>query len=428
MQDRMLTARLFALALAAGALAAPDAYAQQPSSYTGPGSCAAAICHGSIRPIAGSRILQTEYSTWLVQDKHAKATDVLTSPVSGRMAKILGLPRADTAPKCLACHGLNAPEASRARTFAEEGVSCEACHGPASAWLGPHTVRGWTHAQSIQLGMYDTKDPVKRTERCASCHVGTADAFVDHAMIAAGHPDLVFDLETFSAAMPRHWQEPPPDERVRTWAIGQLVQLRESLDRLGRRAASASWPEYAELDCFACHHNLTRPEDSWRQDRGYPDRQPGTAPWNQSRLDIGRLVVRAFDATEGDRFDTATARLAADVAKTPLDRAQVAQTTKELAAIVESSIARARTAPVDAALTTRLLRAILENGERIAAHGERSAEQAAMSLDTLMAAHTVDRQASRPALDRVFQQLENPSAYDPRKFVAELRRIGELVK
>ena len=81
--------------------------AQAPSSrgsYTGPGSCAAASCHGSVRPVAGSRILQTEYTTWVVQDKHAKATAVLSNNVSQRMAKILGLPRADTAPKCLACH------------------------------------------------------------------------------------------------------------------------------------------------------------------------------------------------------------------------------------------------------------------------------------------------------------------------------------
>src|SRR5688500_8805457 len=169
----------------------PAAQSAAAGSYTGPGSCAASSCHGSVRPVAGSRILQTEYTTWVVQDKHAKATAVLSNNVSQRMAKILGLPRADTAPKCLACHALDVPEAQRARSYAAEGVSCEACHGPASAWLGPHTTRGWTHARSVELGMVDTKDVVKRVEKCASCHIGTADKWVDHEMIAAGHPDLV---------------------------------------------------------------------------------------------------------------------------------------------------------------------------------------------------------------------------------------------
>ena len=74
--------------------------------------------------------------------------------------------------------------------------------------------------------MYDTKDVVKRTEKCASCHIGTADKSVDHEMIAAGHPDLVFDLEAFSAAMPRHWQSAQPADpwqNVRNWSVGQIV-------------------------------------------------------------------------------------------------------------------------------------------------------------------------------------------------------------
>ena len=57
----------------------------------------------------------------------------LTNPVSLRMARILGLPRPDTAPKCLACHAVDVPESQRAKTFANEGVSCESCHGPGAA-------------------------------------------------------------------------------------------------------------------------------------------------------------------------------------------------------------------------------------------------------------------------------------------------------
>ena len=71
-----------------------------------------------------------------------------------------------------------------------------------------HTTRGWTHAQSVALGMYDTRDLAKRTEKCLSCHLGSQEKFVDHEMIAAGHPDLYFELDSFSAVMPRHWKVP----------------------------------------------------------------------------------------------------------------------------------------------------------------------------------------------------------------------------
>ena len=176
----------------------------EAGNFTGPGSCSAVACHGSIRPVAGSRILQTEYSTWVSQDRHARATDVLSNAVSVRMGLILGVGRPDQAQKCLACHSLEAPEAQRARNFTTEGVSCEACHGPATGWLGYHVTKDAKHDESVRRGMYDTKDLVKRTEKCLTCHLGTAAKWVDHEMIAAGHPDLVFDLEAFSSAMPRH--------------------------------------------------------------------------------------------------------------------------------------------------------------------------------------------------------------------------------
>src|SRR6202453_5380574 len=37
--------------------------------YTGPGSCASTTCHGSIVPRSDNRVLQNEYSIWIVKDK-----------------------------------------------------------------------------------------------------------------------------------------------------------------------------------------------------------------------------------------------------------------------------------------------------------------------------------------------------------------------
>src|SRR5260370_9330657 len=76
----------------------------EPVKYIGPGSCAATSCHGSVKPVAGSRILQNEYSTWILKDKHRQAHQALTGNVGERMARILQ-PRAKPAepPKRLPC-------------------------------------------------------------------------------------------------------------------------------------------------------------------------------------------------------------------------------------------------------------------------------------------------------------------------------------
>ena len=80
-----------------------------PSKYTGPGSCSSPSCHGGVQARDQTSVLQNEYSTWVVRDKHAHAFVNLTNPVGVRIAKIMGLPSPDTAPRCLACHALDVP-------------------------------------------------------------------------------------------------------------------------------------------------------------------------------------------------------------------------------------------------------------------------------------------------------------------------------
>jgi hypothetical protein len=78
-----------------------------------------------------------------------------------------------------------------------DGVACETCHGPAQRWIRTHVEPDATHAKNIANGMYPTADDVQRARLCQSCHLGTAEKFVDHRMIAAGHPRLAFELDTF---------------------------------------------------------------------------------------------------------------------------------------------------------------------------------------------------------------------------------------
>jgi hypothetical protein len=424
----------------------------EPVKYIGPGSCAATSCHGSIKPIAGSRILQNEYSTWIVKDKHSHAYQALTGEIGERIARILKLnAKAEESPKCLACHALYKTPEQRGRPLElSEGVSCENCHGPASAWLGPHTTRDWPHEKSVALGMRDTRDVIHRTEKCLECHLGTREKFVDHEMIAAGHPDLFFELDSFSAVMPRHWKSPlesapgkPVEDAawagVRDWSAGQAVQLRAEMERLTWRAKGERfdkkdvWPEYSELSCFACHHALAPAKDSWRQEHGFTGRRPGDPAWNGSRYVVFRLLAAQIDSASADQLDRQLAEVANEMSKLNPDRNAVATSASATAPIAQRFAERLATMQYDRAVVLRMLQLISDDAEAISLADERAAEQAAMAMDSLYIAYSKDAKPSnadevRAAINELFRQLENPSAYNADQFAASLRRIRPMLR
>src|SRR5947209_14741019 len=223
----------------------PRAHAQAPTElkYTGAASCAASNCHGSTKPKPDYPKLN-ENIVWTQKDQHAKAYATLTneklkSGVSpSKIARELKLAKAETSDRCLTCHAVNVPAAVRGPKFdVSDGVSCDACHGPAEKWLEPHAEKGWTHEQSVKLGMYDTKSFLLRSEKCVSCHLQ-----IDTDMVAAGHPEpLTIELDTFSENMPPHWATKGAWTRTRIWGLGQVISLREAAKQVGARAkANAS--------------------------------------------------------------------------------------------------------------------------------------------------------------------------------------------
>ena len=422
---------------------AASAQAGQGPRYTGPGSCASTTCHGSVTPRTDNRVLQDEYSIWIVKDKHSKAYASLQGNIGERMAAILGVGKAESAPKCLACHALDVPTGQRARTFElSEGVSCESCHGPAAAWLGPHTERDWTHEKSLGLGMYDTRDLTKRTEKCLSCHLGSEEKSVDHEMIAAGHPDLYFELDSFSAVMPRHWKEPgepgepensDPWYDVRELTTGQAVQLQQSLLRLASRAHGKVWPEFSELQCYSCHHSLTPPENSWRQARGYPGRRPGDPPWNPSRYTIFHEVIFQADGESATKLDSELLRLAQLMSQLNPDREAVAASANNCAHLVADLSSKLNAMPSDSASTLRLLQKIVGDADNISGQGEHAAAQAAMAIQSLFVAYERNQKLQnateiRAAISALFQDLQDPSAYDPARFAGKMRQVNALLR
>jgi hypothetical protein len=417
--------------------------------YVGPGSCAATSCHGSVKPVAGSRILQNEYSTWIIKDKHSRAYQALTGDVGERMAKILNLGKAEAAPKCLACHALAPSPELRGRPFeVSDGVTCENCHGPAQGWLGQHTAKDSPekHAISVRdFHMVDTRNVIVRTDKCLECHLGLASKFVDHEMIAAGHPDLFFELDSFSVVMPRHWNVPrlhadgtpagdPSWEGVRDWGTGQAVQLRAAMDRVAWRARGDRydkkniWPEYSELSCIACHHSLTAAKDSWRQEHGYTGRRPGDPAWNESRYVVFRLLAKQVDPASAQDLEQKLNAVATEMSKLNPDRNTAASSATAAAPVAQRFAERLVGMTYDRDMVLRMMQSICDNAEEISLADERAAEQATMALDSLYIAYSKEAKPGnaaevRASINVLFQQVENQSAYNADTFAAALRRI-----
>lgn len=336
--------KIFVGLLVAVALIVPAVFRRTPSNaqaiverddpknrreLIGTTSCSASVCHGGAalgEPLG-------EALTWRSLDPHARAYDSLLTPRSQAMARHLWgeKTKAHDAPLCLKCHVHPDYDNARPNFRKQDGVGCESCHGAAQDWLKPHYRAGWNQANKVSLGFADTKSLSGRAEICSKCHVGTPDASVDHDLIAAGHPALRFEFTTYLANLPPHWDVPkdkransrdsakPVDFELRAWAIGQHVASATAWELLAFRAApnlGRAWPELAEMDCFACHHDLQ--DARWRRS-------------TKGQLRPGSLV-------KNDWYDVAPldARLSA-ILFTPTSRAEVAAEAVRQANLAQSA-------------------------------------------------------------------------------------------
>ncbi len=402
--------------------------------YIGSGSCGASACHGSIQPRSATRVLQNEYSTWIASDKHAQAYKALTDPLGQQIGAVLKLPEPpEKSQRCLACHALSVTPAERAREFdLAEGVGCESCHGPASLWLGPHIQATADHRKMVALGLIDNRDLAVRAAKCLTCHLGAPGMNVDHELIAAGHPDLTFELDSFTAVEPPHWVEKTPDGSpadppfgVKAWAVGQMVELQQSMLRVSGHAKSGPWPEFSEMDCVTCHHALTGP-GSWRQQAGFQGHRPGDPAYNLSRYVLLKHFAAEVDPGLNDRLAIEIGRVNTLVTGMSADRAAVQSAANRAAELAGQMVPGIRDAPYDSARTERLLRSITGDADAIAFAGERTAEQATMTVDSLYIAEAKadsPNPATRQAIDGLFHLVDNPSAYNGPQFAAQMKRV-----
>lgn len=421
------------VALVGAAEAQPSAAAVPASDrHMGVASCAGSACHGAAR-IAGSNVRQNEYLRWQRDDPHARAYATLRNERSRRIAANLGLADAASARECLACHADAVPAAQRGERYQiSDGVGCEACHGGAERWLSPH-VRGYkSHAERLAAGLYPTWDYRARADLCLSCHQGDERRPMTHRIMGAGHPPLLFELDTFVALQPAHF-EPDADyaarkgrpDDARLWIVGQASAARGVLAGLGGPALGEGlFPELVWFDCNACHHSL-------QAQRWEP--RPGGAP-GRVRLADGALH---FTALWLDVVQPALATQWREAIRQLHDAS--GRTAPELRAGAGAALRllEAQVLPLAAghAHTAAQLRGLaLQVADQAAARpGDFTiAEQTAMATAVFatalaQATGTKTPKALQGAIDEVYAAVENRDRYEPDRMRAALRRLREQV-
>ena len=201
--------------------------AEEAPKFLGAQSCATSGCHG------GADDKSRQYTVWSKYDvHHERPYATLTTARSERIAETLKLGNPTQAARCTVCHApMQTVPAERLDKAVKisDGVSCENCHGPAENWIRSHTRKDYTHADRVHAGMRDLQNLYVRANTCVACHQN-----VDADILAAGHPELIFELDGQCVTQPKHWQETTNWHGAQAWYIGQAVAMRELTWQLSR--------------------------------------------------------------------------------------------------------------------------------------------------------------------------------------------------
>ena len=226
--------------------------AESGVKYTGQLSCQSSSCHGGAAPKSNQNLV------WNKFDFHSRAFAILTTSRSMRIAESLKIGVPSESGRCTICHSpfQAIPSSQLAKTaHTDEGVSCESCHGGASRWIRSHTRPDFTHQDRVNDGMRELKGAYARANVCVACH-----ETIDQAILDAGHPPLVFELDSQLVSEPPHWRENDSWAGPRAWLTGQAVALREQSWKIS--IGEGSLPRYRALKWFfeqASRHGLEIP-------------------------------------------------------------------------------------------------------------------------------------------------------------------------
>lgn len=151
-------------------------------SYGGVATCKA--CHLTKKSGA-------QFKIWKA-GPHAKTYETLGTAEAKEVGKKLGVEDPQKSEKCLECHvtayGMDANLKGPKLTL-EEGISCEVCHGPGSAYKGRKVMKD-IYEGKVEGAKYGLIKPTE--EECVQCHNKKSPSFkafkFDEMVAKIAHP------------------------------------------------------------------------------------------------------------------------------------------------------------------------------------------------------------------------------------------------
>lgn len=421
------------------------------NTHVGVASCGGTTCHGR-QEADGAVVRQDELMRWQepssASGAHSRAYAILTNPRSQRIANELGIGNPASAAMCLGCHSDYVPAARRGPRFQlSDGVSCESCHGGAgggdSGWLASHYAVGNTHSANVSRGLYPLDNARARASLCLNCHFGSTSEgqFVNHRIMAAGHPRLVFELDLFSTLQQHHdedgdyFRRKGRTDHVQMWAVGQATALERSLtlfqnQRLGTEGL---FPEFTFFDCHTCHRRIyddpnARPTGVTNPARPIPNGFPAYQDENMIMLSAAARVIAPGVADRFDRDSRAFhGALAEGRSAGMAAAARLRDSARQLAnAFASASFTRQQNFTIINAVSSEAIRPRYTDYE--------GSVQAVMATDTLLNAlvsqGTINESqvgGIRADINAAYAAVREPNAYRPLEFRQALGRASTAI-
>ena len=435
---------LFLLVLFVSGAGAADA---PVASFVGVASCAGTTCHGRSEG-DGKIVRQDELMRW--QDPaspagaHSRAYRALGEPRARAIAARLGIGEATSAPLCLGCHATpTGTGATGPRFLRSDGVGCEACHGAASGWLASHYSVGASHAANVARGMVPLDEPRARAARCLDCHFGSGrpGQFVDHRIMAAGHPRLAFELDLFTTLQQHHAEDADYVQRkgkrstVQIWAVGQAMALERSLALYATpKGTNGVFPEFYFFDCHTCHRAISddrrfQPSAAANPGRPIPSGMPA---YNDENMIALSAALRVTSPALAARFERDSRAFHAALAE---DRGTALAAAARLRATAVAVADAFSAGGVTRAQTFAMLDSIAGSAVSPRFTDYEGSVQAVMAVDTLLSAlvnagqvQVAATKTIRGDIELAYRAVRDPNAYDPRDFRLALGRAAAAIR
>jgi hypothetical protein len=418
----------------------------------GVGSCGGSTCHGR-NEADGEVVRQDELWRWQEESTpggaHSRAYRVLFEPRGLAIAKKLGIdPKSrggsglTIESECLGCHAT--PAASKGPRYQlNDGVSCEACHGAASGWLASHYATGPENRrkQYIAQGLIPLENAQARAGVCLDCHLGN-DApgqFVNHRIMAAGHPRIAFELDLFSTLTQHHDEDADYRQRkgkpnsMRMWAVGQAIALERSLSLFSKPGLGqeGAFPEFYFFDCHSCHRRIYDEEDARPAKLANPGRPipTGMPPYNDENMIMLSAAVRTAAPELAQQYENQTRAFHAAMAQGRGPAVEAANRLRQTAMALADRFSRS---DFTRAQTFSIMESIASEAISPRFTDYEGSVQAVMAVDTLLSGLVTQGQVAggaatslRAQINQAYAAVAEPNAYKPLEF---RRALGGAVR